>query len=155
MPTPVYRQQQGSTLWIAVASMPASTLANNAITSSAVQRIKSVVDYSGALLMDVWLSGSFGADPAGAGALQLIVVARSPDGVAGPAPTAATARNVYTFSQLPGGTTARIYAVQRIPAPLDCDLWLYNNASGQVLTYTNSMNSSAAAFAVQLWTPGT
>lgn len=155
MPTPIYRQQQGSTLWIAAASMPASTLANNAITGSAVTRIQSVASYSGALLMDLWLSGSFGTDPAGAGALQAIIVARSPDGVQGPTPVAATARNVYTFAQAPQSTSGKVYSIERIPVPLDCDIWLYNNATGFTFTYTNSMNTSAAAFGVQLWTPGT
>lgn len=155
MPTPIYRQQQGSTLWVAAASMPASTLTNNSITGSAVTRIQSVASYSGALLLDLWLSGSFGTDPAGAGALQAIIVARSPDGVQGPTPTAATARNVYSFA--PGGTTtsAKVYAIERIPVPLDCDIWLYNNATGQTFTYTNTMNSSASAFGAILWTPGT
>lgn len=154
MPTPIYRQQQGSTLWVAAASMPASTLTNNSITGSAVTRIQSVASYSGALLLDLWLSGSFGTDPAGAGSLQAIIVARSPDGVQGPTPTTSIARNVYTFAQAPNATTGKVYAIERIPVPLDCDIWIYNNGTGQTLTYTNTMNSSAAAFGAILWTPG-
>lgn len=155
MPTPIYRQQQSTTLWLAAASMPASTLTNNSITGSSVQRLKSVADYSGALLLDLWLSGSFGTDPAGVGALQAIIVARSPDGVQGPTPIAATARNVYTFAQGPQSTSGKVYSIERIPAPLDFDIWLYNNATGQTFTYTNTMNSSSAAFGAILWTQGT
>ena len=153
MPTPIYRQQQGSTLWIAAAGMPATTLANNAISASAIARLQSTT-YSGALLYDIYTSGSFGTDPAGAGALQLIVVNRSPDGVQGPTPIAATARNVYTFGQAPQSTSAKVYCVMAVPVPLDCDLWMYNNATGYTFTYTNTMNSSASAFSVYAWTPG-
>ena len=41
------------------------------------------------------------------------------------------------------------------PAMLDFDIWLFNNATGYTFTYTNTMNSSASAFGVVMWTPGT
>ena len=154
MPTPIYPQQQGSTVWIAAAGMPATTLTNNNI-SGAVQRITRASYGVGPLLMDVFLSGSFATSPAGVGALQLIVVDRSPTGDIGPVPVAATARNVYTFSQSPQGTTGVIYSARSVPVPIDCDLYLFNNATGYTFTYTNSMNTSASCFGVYLWTPGT
>ena len=153
MTNPIYPQQQGSTQYLAASGMPASTLANNAI-SGAVMRITRASYGVGPLLMDVFVAGSFGTDPAGAGALQLIRVDRSPTGDIGPVPVAATARNVFPFAQGPQSTSGKIYSVASIPVPIDCDLYLYNNATGYTFTYTNSMNSSADAFAVYLWTPG-
>ena len=151
--TPLYPQQQGSTVWIAAGSMPASTLANNAI-SGAVQRITRASYGVGPMLMDVFLSGSYATSPAGAGAMQLIVVDRSPTGDIGPVPVAATAQNVYSFKQAPQGTSGVVYAVRSIPVGIDQDLYLWNNATGYLFTYTNSMNSSADAFGVYLYTWG-
>ena len=156
MATPIYRQQQGSTLYIAAASMPATTLANNAFTSTAVARIQSTT-YSGALLYDVYIAGGFSAAPtAGAGALQLVVVPRSGDGVQGQTPIAATARQVYTFNPgVPASTSNVIYSCLAVPMAQDQDLWIYNNGTGQTITWANLFNTSAAAFELVAWTPGT
>lgn len=154
MATPIYRQQQGSTLSIAAASMPASTLANNAFTSTAITRIQSTT-YSGALLFDVRLSGSFASDPAGAGVLQLVVVPRSFDGVQGPTPSATILGKIYNFTPSPTTNAAKVYGIDSIPLPQDCDLWLFNNGTGQTFTYTNTLEGSAKAFALMAWSPGT
>lgn len=154
MTTPIVRLEQGSVLTVAAASMPASTLTNNSFTSSAVTRVQSTT-YSGALLFDVRLSGSFGTDPAGVGALVLLVVDRSFDGVQGPTPSSTILAKAYNFLPSPTSTSAKVYAINSIPMPKDCDLWLWNNGTGQTFTYTNTLQSSAAAFALTAWSPGT
>lgn len=154
MVTPLYRQAQGSILTVAAASMPSSTLTNNSFTSSAVCRLQSTT-YSGALLFDVRLSGSFGTDPAGVGSLQLIIVMRSFDGVQGPTPSSTILGKSYPFTPTPTSTSAKVYGIDSISLPMDCDLWLLNYATGQTFTYTNTLQSSAAAFSIQAWTPGT
>ncbi len=151
--TPIIREAQGAPVQITAANMPASSLATNTI-SGAITRI-TASSFNNAMLLDAWISGSFGTDPAGAGALQLIVVPRSLSGDQGPVPTAATARLVYSAEIGSTGNTAKVFSFERIPLPVDCDLYLYNNNSGYTLTYTNSMNGSAYAFQAQPWSPGT
>lgn len=154
MTTPILRENQGSVI-VATASGLGGTLASTTtagIYSSAVRVNNSSI---AALLMDVRLGGSFGSSPAGVGVLQLVVIDRDLTGNIGPTPSATVLGKFYTFSPTPSGTGNVIYAIDSIPAPYDCDVYIMNNATGQTFTFQNILQSTTDALAIQLWSPGT
>jgi hypothetical protein len=154
MSTPILRQNQGSVI-VATASALGSTLASTTTNGTYSSAIRINNSSLAALLMDVWLAGSFGSSPAGAGALQLALIARDNAGTIGPTPSSSILGKFYTFTPSPSGTGTLVYKIEAIPLPYDCDVYIVNNSTGQTFTFQNSLNSSADALLIQPWSPGT
>ncbi len=155
MATPLYPQVQGSNLNVTATNM-GSTLSNNTINTTKGQRLTRASYGSGAFFFHAKIGGAFGTDPAGVGVLQLLVVERSLDGVVGPTPstTGPITGKAYPFTPQPTTNSNQVYSVSNVPMPVDCDLYIYNNATGYTFTFANILNSNTDALTVQVETPG-
>src|ERR1700690_336304 len=137
MTTPILRENQGSPI-VATASALGSTLASTSTAGTYSNATRVNNSSSAALLMDVWLAGSFGSSPAGVGALQLCIISRDEAGNIGPTPSSTILGRFYTFSPTSSGTGTLIYKIEAIPCPYDCDVYVMNNATAQTFTFQNS-----------------
>lgn len=133
----------------AVTVTTANSIVNNAYANSAD---KLHIDNTGnALLGDFRLTGvSFGAAPT-AGVVQIVVVDRDFAGNAGPTPSSSMLGRVYSMTPSPStsnASTGWVLACNSVPIPDDCDVWIFNNNTGQTI-------ASGCTLSCQLWSPGT